>query len=133
MAITLEGLGDWMDRYVGAWRSGDRAEIEALFTDDVRYVEHPYDPPFEGPAAVADRWLQDPDPPDSWRADYAPMLVAGDRGVASGTSTYFEDDGSIKYVFHNVFVLTLAETDGVLRCREYREWYMRQPKPSNEG
>lgn len=131
MAITLEGVGDWMDRYVRAWRSNDRAQIEGLFTDDAVYVEHPYDPPFEGPAAIADRWLADRDAPDSWRADYTPMLVADDRGVATGTSTYFEPDGSIRYVFHNIFVLTLAETDGTLRCREYREWYMRQPKPSN--
>ena len=28
---------DWLDAYVAAWLSYDRAQIEALFTEDVRY------------------------------------------------------------------------------------------------
>jgi ketosteroid isomerase-like protein len=128
MPITLDGLAGWMEQYVAAWRSNDRAAIESLFTDDARYFAEPYDQPYLGAAAIADAWLGDLDEPNTWRADYAPVLVAGDRGVAAGTSTYLGPDGAVQKVFHNVFVLTFAAGDDALRCAEYREWYMREPK-----
>ena len=48
---------DWLDAYVAAWLSYDRAQIEALFTEDVSYRYHPYDEPIVGRAAVVAAWL----------------------------------------------------------------------------
>ena len=31
----------WLDAYVSAWRSNERSQIEALFTEDARYRYHP--------------------------------------------------------------------------------------------
>src|SRR5712692_2033712 len=35
----------WLDAYVAAWRSNNRAEITALFTEDAVYRPLPYDQP----------------------------------------------------------------------------------------
>jgi ketosteroid isomerase-like protein len=125
MTTDIHGVQAWLDRYVEAWRSYDRAEIEALFTDDAVYYPEPYSEPLRGPAAVADAWLESRDPDGSWRADYHAIAAAGDTGVGMGTSSYLRDDGAVDRVYHNVFVLTFDQND---RCSEYREWYMLQPR-----
>lgn len=48
--MRREDVSRWLERYVAAWKSGDRGEIEALFGDDARYRYHPYDEPLVGPA-----------------------------------------------------------------------------------
>src|SRR3954466_4108736 len=54
---TTDQVQAWLDAYVGAWRSYDRAAIVALFTDDVSYRYLPFDEPLRGAEAVADSWL----------------------------------------------------------------------------
>jgi ketosteroid isomerase-like protein len=124
MDVTTEHLIAWLAGYVDAWTSSVRADVETLFTDDATYYPEPYAEPIVGASAIADAWLEDPDEPWRWAAEYRPLVVSGDVGVAAGTSTYYADDGSVENVFHNVFVLTFAD-DG--RCSEYREWFMAQP------
>ena len=126
MTIDVDGLGAWLDRYVAAWESNDRATIESLFSEDATYFAEPYDPTYRGAAAIADVWLENPDAEGTWSASYKPLLAADDVGVGSGTSTYFDDQGGVDHVYHNVFVLRFDEQG---RCSEYREWYMREPKP----
>jgi ketosteroid isomerase-like protein len=126
MSLDLQQLAVWMDRYVAAWASNDRQRIADLFAPDALYYAHPYDEPLHGGEAIADAWLENPDPEGTWAADYQPLLVAGDVGVATGTSTYFrEKSGEVEHVFYNIFVLTF---DDAGRCAAYREWYMREPK-----
>jgi ketosteroid isomerase-like protein len=125
MATETERVQDWLDRYIAAWRSYDRAEIEALFTADAVYYPEPYSEPLRGPRAIADAWLESRDPDGSWRAAYRAITGCGDTGIGSGTSSYLRDDGAVERVYHNVFVLTLDDRG---RCREYREWYMLEPK-----
>ena len=43
--IDREGVSRWLDAYVAAWKSYDRDQIAALFSDDVEYRFHPYDEP----------------------------------------------------------------------------------------
>jgi ketosteroid isomerase-like protein len=123
--IDRQTVTDWLERYVAAWTSYDRGKIEDLFTEDAVYFAEPYADPLRGRRAIADAWLESPDTEDSWRADYRAMAACGDTGVGMGTSTYLTASGAVNRVFHNVFVLAFDE-DG--RCREYREWYMLQPR-----
>jgi ketosteroid isomerase-like protein len=111
----------WLDRYIRAWRSGDRAAIEGLFSDDVRYFYGPYDDGLGGPAAVADDWLREPDAPGSWEAEYHPLAMDGDVAVATGESRYTNGR-----TFSNIFV---CRFDAEGRCREFREWYVERPRP----
>jgi ketosteroid isomerase-like protein len=110
----------WLDRYVGAWRSGDRAEIEALFSPDANYYYGPYREPVQGREAIAADWTESPDAPGSWEAEYRPLAIDGDVGVATGESRYTNGR-----TYSNIFV---CRFDGEGRCTEFREWFMKEPR-----
>lgn len=114
----------WLERYVAAWKSGDRGEIGDLFSEDVSYRYHPYDEPLGGRDAVVDSWLEEPDAPGSFDASYECFAVDGDAAVAVGTSTYRDPDGTVSRVYHNVFLLRFVR-DG--RCSDFTELFMKRP------
>jgi hypothetical protein len=122
--VRREDVSDWLERYVAAWKSGERDQIEALFGHNARYRYHSYDDPLVGPAAIADAWLDDPDEPGTFDASYACFAADGDAAVAIGTSTYFKAGGEVDRVYDNVFVLRF-EPGG--RCSEFTEWYVKRP------
>ena len=123
----------WLDAYVEAWKSYDRAQIGALFTDDVVYRYHPYDEPVRGRDAVVDSWLGESDQEGTsardaegtYEASYEPVAVDGDVAVATGSSTYYtEPGGSVEKIYDNCFVMRF---DGEGHCREFTEWFMKRP------
>jgi ketosteroid isomerase-like protein len=118
--MTRERVQAWLDAYVDAWRSYDADAIGDLFSDDAEYRYHPYDEPLRGRQAIVDDWLGDRDESGSWEAAYTPLLVDGDRAVATGETRYAEGR-----TFSNIFVLAF---EGEGRCREFTEWYMEHPK-----
>jgi ketosteroid isomerase-like protein len=119
MALTAERVQAWLDAYVEAWRSYDRDAIAGLFASDAAYAYTPYDEPLRGRDAIAADWLGDRDEPGSWSATYAPLLVAGDRAIATGETRYASGR-----VFSNLFAIRF-DADG--RCAEFVEWYMEHP------
>ncbi|HEV7126482.1 MAG TPA: nuclear transport factor 2 family protein [Ktedonobacterales bacterium] len=127
--LTRATVAAWLDAYTQAWRSYDPAAIGDLFSADATYYYSPYSEPVHGRAAIVASWLKEPDaPPGSYSGSYTPLALDGDLAVANGRSRYFEADGTtLKDEFDNLFVLRF-DADG--RCSEFREWYMRQPKPS---
>jgi hypothetical protein len=133
MTIDPQAAADWLEAYVSAWKSYNRAEIDALFSDDVSYRYHPYDEPIVGREAVVASWLGEGegedastrDAPDTYDASYLPVAVDGDRVVATGISSYRDEPGGpITKVFHNCFVIEFDD-DGL--CREFTEWFMQAP------
>ncbi|MEX2612309.1 MAG: nuclear transport factor 2 family protein, partial [Gaiellaceae bacterium] len=76
----------WLDAYVDAWKSGDESAIGELFSEDAEYRYHPWEVPTRGRDAIVASWLDEPDEPDSWTAEYRPWLVSGDDAVAIGVS-----------------------------------------------
>ena len=77
-----------------------------------------------GRPAVVAAWLDDPDEPGSWQAEYEPLAVDGDVFIAHGRSRYLTDDRrDVHREFANVFVCRFDE-DG--RRREFTEYYMRR-------
>jgi ketosteroid isomerase-like protein len=117
--VTRERVQGWLDAYVEAWRNYDAEAIGELFSDDAEYRYHPYDEPLRGRRAIVESWLGDRDEPGSWEARYEPLLVEGDRAVATGESRY-----AVGRTFSNIFVLAF---DGDGRCREFTEWYVEHP------
>lgn len=113
---------DWLDRYIAAWRSGKPDDIGALFSDDVVYSYRPFSEPVRGRDAVVADWLESPDEPDSWDAEYRPVAVDGDTAVSVGESRYPAEGRT----FSNIFV---CRFDAEGRCREFSEWWVEQPKP----
>ncbi len=120
--MTHDGVQAWIDAYVQAWRTYDPADIAALFTENATYAYHPWD---EGEAVVRGRdaivadWLEEQDPPDSWEAQYKPLMVEGDQAVATGTTRYAEGK-----TYYNLWVLRLTEGGA---CAEFVEWFMVPP------
>jgi ketosteroid isomerase-like protein len=113
----------WLDRYIDAWRANAREPIEALFTDDVVYRFAPFGEKnvARGIDAVVKGWLDNPDPPGSWEANYEPFAVDGDRAVATGISRYAATGTDPARTYHNVYLLEFA-ADG--RCSAFTELYM---------
>jgi hypothetical protein len=118
-ALTSKQVQAWLDAYVAAWRSYDRAAIGDLFSEDASYAYYPWEEPLRGRAAIVDSWLGDRDEPDSWEASYAPLLIADDRVIATGETTYSNGKR-----YSNLWVMRFDD-DG--RCREYVEWFIEQP------
>jgi ketosteroid isomerase-like protein len=123
----------WLDRYVDAWLTYDPEAIGDLFSTDVEYRYHPYDEPVVGREAVVASWLGETsedgsssrDAPGTYEASYAPVAVDGDVAVATGTSSYRDEPGGpFTKVFHNCYLMRF-DADG--RCREFTEFYVRQP------
>ena len=125
------GFRAWLQRYVDAWRLNDPVAVGDLFSADVRYAFDPFSEAVAGRNAVIEAWLDDPDDPASWAADYDVLAVDGDVFVAHGRTRYFTDDrSSVDREFANVFVCRFDEGG---RCREFTEYYMRRrAEPSVE-
>ena len=116
----------WLARYVAAWKSYDRNAIGELFSADAAYRYHPYDEPVVGRDAIVESWLQEDrlDEPGSFEGGYSAFAVDGDRAVAVGESTYFDENGAVDRVYDNVYLLRF---DGEGRCSEFTEWFMKRP------
>lgn len=117
------GLQDWLDRYIAAWRSSDRAEIEALFTEDAHDSIHPYHDDLVGRDAIVASWLESPDDPSTWEARYEAWAVDGDRGVGVGRTTYYDAGASHQDApsreYTNVYFLTFAPDGRASDLREF--------------
>lgn len=123
--MTREDVAAWLERYLAAWQSYDRAAIADLFAADATQRFKPFEEPVVGREAIVESWLAEDrlDAPGSWEADYEPFAVEGDRAVVTGVTTYFED-GAVSLVYDNVFTLRFGD-DG--RCSEFTEWFMKRP------
>ena len=88
---------------------------------------HPWDEgdgAVHGRDAIVSNWLEEPDAPGSWTAEYRPWAREGNRVVAVGTTRYLAESGEAESEFHNVFLL---DFDAGGRCTEFTELYMRTP------
>jgi ketosteroid isomerase-like protein len=117
--MTRERVQAWLDAYIEAWRTYDRAAIGDLFTEDATYAYHPYDEPLQGREAIVASWFDDRDDPGTWSASYQPLLIEGDRAVTTGESRYTSGRK-----FSNLFALRFAD-DG--RCADFVEWFIEHP------
>jgi ketosteroid isomerase-like protein len=118
--LTSARVQAWLDAYVEAWRSYDANAIGALFGEDASYAYHPYDEPLRGRDAIVASWRNDdPDEPGAWEASYAPLLLDGNRAVATGETRYSDGER-----FSNLFLLRF-DADG--RCTEFVEYFMQHP------
>ncbi|MCZ7532516.1 MAG: nuclear transport factor 2 family protein [Acidimicrobiia bacterium] len=117
--MTPEMVQDWIHRYIDAWRSYDTNAISELFTAEATYAYNPWDQPLVGREAIVAGWLNDPDEPGSWEAEYRPLHVIGHDAVIVGETRYA--DGR---TWANLFVVSF---DGAGRCTSFVEWYMKKP------
>jgi ketosteroid isomerase-like protein len=58
--LTREYAVALVEEYGAAWTAQDEERITRIFTEDARYLEHPYDPKriYEGRAGIRDYWVR---------------------------------------------------------------------------
>jgi uncharacterized protein (TIGR02246 family) len=117
--MDRERIRDWVERYVEAWNSNDRGNIESLFTEDAVYLTGPFDEPWEGRETVVEQWLARKDEPGDTRFVYEVIAVDGDLGVVEGY-THYSGTGE---EFANLWLIRL---DGSGRCTHYTEYWMQK-------
>ena len=66
----------------------------------------------------------DRDEPGTYDARYTVVAVDGDVAVATGSSTYLGEDGSVADAYDNCFVMRF---DANGRCLEFTEWFVKRP------
>ena len=75
--------------------------------------------------------LVSPDTPGSWRCNYAPYAVDGERAVISGWTEYVAADGTtVERRFYNVW---LCAFDAEGRCSDFTEYYMEPRRRAATG
>jgi hypothetical protein len=119
MPADRESVTRWIDAYVAAWNSNEPGEIGALFADDAKYHTDPYGEPWSGRDAIVKEWLRRRDAPGETTFTWHPVLIAGDTAVIEGETAY------PRAVYSNLWVLRFDDTG---RCRDYTEWWMKQPR-----
>ena len=75
--MTRDEFAGWLDRYIEAWRSGDRAAIGDLFSADANYSYQGGADRIAGREAIVASWLKEPDPPGTFEARYEPLAIDG--------------------------------------------------------
>lgn len=125
--MDKDSVTQWLERYVDAWHTYDPQAIGNLFTEDATYAYHPWDAePVKGRDAIVSNWLESPDAPGSWSAQYEPYAMEGDKAVITGWTRYFgEDRETVDRTYYNVWLLRFDNTG---RCSEFVETYMETPK-----
>lgn len=121
MSIQKTDFEKWAQGYIAAWKSNDREDIGALFTDDVRYYTQAFREPWVGSKTVVNGWIGRVDEQGDWKFDYKWIAVESNVGVLEGVTTYTTQETA----YNNIWIITLAE-DG--RCSEFREQWVQQPE-----
>lgn len=87
--ITTATVTAWIDRYLVAWKTNDRADIAALFTEDGEYHESPYQTDWIGRDRIVAGWRSRWDwQQGGWSFDYVIDSIDGSTAVISGIGRY---------------------------------------------
>jgi hypothetical protein len=128
MRLDRAGFAEWLDRYVGAWKSYDPEAIGDLFSRDASYRHHPQDDPITGRDAIVADWLDDRYTPGTYDAKYEPLAIDGDVHVATGWTRDFDRDAKLTDEYSNVFVCRFDEEG---RCSDFIEYWIRSRRFAN--
>ena len=113
----------WLDAYKKAWEERDPAAAAALFTEDSKYFEQPYQAPFEGSEGVRDYWIRVTETQSEIDLRWGRPVSDGDHTAVEWWCR-FKNEGA-PVTLAGSMTLLFAD-DG--RCRELREYWHFAPE-----
>jgi len=117
--LTPAALEAWLAGYERAWEQRDASLATALFTEDARYYETPFDAPKAGRSGIRDYWTTVT--ADQRNVEFKSEVVAvnGRTGLARWSASLTSAASGARVELDGMFFLTFA--DGL--CSELREWW----------
>jgi SnoaL-like domain len=89
--LDTDSITRWVDGYLRAWTTNDRADIAALFTEDAEYSETPYETEWIGRNAIIDGWRGRWEwQQGGWTFDWSISSIEGRTVVITGIGHYAE-------------------------------------------
>jgi ketosteroid isomerase-like protein len=120
---TKQQVKTWVEDYVRAWTTGDRQDIERLFTEDAEYHEWPYETAWLGRAEIVKGWLgRHKWQEGGWDFEWSILMINGDTAAIEGTGVYRELG-----TFANLWTVTFNAAG---TCRVFRMWNVEGPGPA---
>jgi ketosteroid isomerase-like protein len=113
----------WLDSYKQAWEQRDPAAAAALFTEDSKYFEQPYEAPFQGSEGVRDYWIRVTETQSDIDLRWGTPVTEGDRTAVEWWCRL--TNGGTPVTLAGSMTLLFAD-DG--RCRELREYWHFAPE-----
>jgi hypothetical protein len=118
--VNRDDLEQWLTRYRRAWKSDERTDIEALFTENATYSPWPYARPWTGRDEIVDKWIGRGDSKRPWTFEHRIVATDGDLGVVEGVTGYPAHGDDDEAEFKNLWLVRL-DPDG--RATEFAEWW----------
>lgn len=110
-------LREWVDAYERAWRTAGTEPLASLFAPGATYRTAPFEPPYQGPAAIAALWEAEREGPDeAFRMESEIVAVEGDTGVVRVEVAYGDP---VRRTYRDLWVVRL---DAEGRCVAFEEW-----------
>jgi ketosteroid isomerase-like protein len=124
--LTPVALETWLAGYEQAWELRDANRAAALFTDNARYHEMPFDAPKAGRGGIRDYWTTVT--ADQRDVDFKSQVIAvnGQTGIARWSATLMSAASGARVELDGVFILTF-DASGL--CSELREWWHVRTSP----
>jgi nuclear transport factor 2 (NTF2) superfamily protein len=107
----------WLEGYRTAWEGRDPDAAAALFTEDARYRQQPYEDPYRGRQGVHDYWTTVTATQSDIRLRYGTPVVTGNRAAVEWWAT-LKNDG-VGITLAGEFLLVFDESGLVRDLREY--------------
>jgi ketosteroid isomerase-like protein len=115
-----ERFARWMQAYGDASRRDDPDASAALFAEDARYFEGPFDDPLVGRAAIREYWADGATNLTDKESAFEILAVTETRGIARWRSRFTDVRTGARSELDCVFVVDFDDSG---RCSEFQEWW----------
>lgn len=119
-ALSSGVFDEWLAAYSRAAAEDDPDASAALFADDARYFESPFDEPLIGHEAIYRYWAAGARDLTDRQATHEILAVRDNVGIARWRSRFVVRATGEAVTLDCVF---LVEFDEAGRCRLFREWW----------